>query len=75
MERMEIMIKTLIESILGIYEPVVTDIYSTTEPYEYIGSQVANGAAGVDWVYIAGCIMLALTLYCVFRIIGSLFNA
>lgn len=69
------MIKTLIESILGVYEPVMTDIYSLTEPYEYIGSQVANGASGVDWVYIAGILMLALTLYCVFRIIGSLFNA
>lgn len=68
------MIKELVISILGEYEPVMTDVYTTSAPFEYVGSVVASGAAGVDWVYVGGLVLLALTLYSVFRIIGGVLS-
>lgn len=66
------MIKNIVFQILGDYTPVMTDSYTTDGAF--LGTEVAFGMAGVDWPFIAGCVLLALTLYCVFRIIGSVIN-
>lgn len=66
------MIKDIVFSILGEYTPVMTDSYTTDGMFN--GSVVASGAAGVDWPFIGGLVLLALTLYCVFRIIGAVMN-
>lgn len=62
------MMKDLVINIFGSYEPIYTDVVTTDGA---IQSVVASGAAGVDWVYVAGVAIFALTLFCVFRIIGS----
>lgn len=60
--------RALIETIFGVYSPVMTDIYN--EAGEYVGSAVASGASGVDWTYIGGVVLFALVLYCFFRLLG-----
>lgn len=64
------MMRDLIESIFGTYQPVYTDSYTTDGAF--LGTVVADGAAGVDWMYIAGVVLFAITLYSLFRIIGGL---
>jgi hypothetical protein len=51
--------KTVIESIFGVYMPIVD------------GEGVALiGVAGVDWSYIAGVVLFAITLLCFFKLVG-----
>lgn len=64
------MMKDIIINIFGEYTPVYTDSYTTDGVFN--GTVVASGAAGVDWTYIGGVVLFAISLYCVFRIIGSL---
>lgn len=60
--------RTLIQTIFGIYTPITTDVFN--DMGEYVGSTVAAGAAGVDWTYIGGVVLFALVLYCFFRLLG-----
>lgn len=82
------MMKSLLESIFGTYEPVVYEFTSKFlqqnqelidgEVYTYDSVQtvtnevVASGAAGVDWPYVLGVLGFFLVVYCIFRIIGGL---
>lgn len=63
------MIKATLAQILGTYEPVLTDVLDAEGAV--IGRVVAQGVAGVDWLYVASAIMLALAVYSVFRIVGG----
>ena len=60
--------RTLIETIFGVYRPVMTDVFNDVG--DYVGSTVAAGAAGVDWTYIGGVVLFAIVLYCFFRLLG-----
>ena len=68
--------KDLIITIFGTYSPVMT-----TQSYVVPGvegstlesvSVVACGLAGVDWPWVAGVFLFALTLYSFFRLVGVL---
>lgn len=65
-------IKTLIESILGIYDPIYTDVYDDTGAV--IGQQIAQGVAGVDWTFVIGGLIFGITLYCILRMIGGVIS-
>lgn len=57
----------LIVSLFGEYNPITyVDVNDV--------SIIPNGLAGVDWVYLTGVLLFALTLYCVFRCIGGIFK-
>lgn len=60
--------KDLIVTIFGEYTPVTYDVLDADGSVLY--QAVAGGAAGVDWPYVAGVLLFALTLYSVFRIFG-----
>lgn len=60
--------KSLILEIFGSYTPVMTDSYTTDGAFN--GSVVASGMAGVDFPWIAGFVLFALCVYCVFRLVG-----
>ena len=51
--------RTVIESIFGVYVPVVN-----TE------GVALEGMAGVDWPYIAGVVLFAIVLLCFFKLVG-----
>ena len=58
------MIKTLLISIFGSYEPV-----------SYLNGDVSvipSGASGVDWAWVSGVCLFGLTLYCLFRLLGGI---
>lgn len=59
--------KDLIVSLFGSYEPVT---YVDTNGLDII----PDGLSGVDWVFLSGVILFAITLYCVFRVIGGVFK-
>lgn len=61
--------KDLIESIFGVYTPVMTESELSDGT---IVSVVADGAAGVDWAYILGVLGFFLVVYCILRIIGGI---
>lgn len=69
MKSMITTIKALIETILGVYVPIYTDVYDETGTV--IGQAVAQGVAGVDWTFVIGGIIFAVTLYCILRMIGG----
>lgn len=59
--------KTVIQSILGTYEPVT---------YSQAGVDIIPaGLAGCDWEYIFGAILFTLTVYLTLRLIGVLFKS
>ena len=63
-------LKEIIISIFGTYEPVTYEVYnSVTDSYDTV---IASGMAGVDWAFIAGVLLFGITSFCVFRIIGGI---
>lgn len=73
-------IRQWIESVLGVYQPVTytakaiaingEGTYATTS-----WTEVAHGVAGLDWGYICTAIVLVVTIYSVFRLLGVLLQA
>lgn len=74
-------IRAWLESILGEYEPItytvktlVADpVIGGTEQVSY--TKVADGLAGLDWSYIFTALLLLVTIYSVFRLLGVLLQA
>ena len=64
--------RALIESIFGVYTPVTYDVLGADGAVLY--TAVADGAAGVDWPYVAGTFLFALVLYSFFRLLGVVFK-
>lgn len=61
---------TFLSSVLGSYEPVTYEVYnSVSAQYDTV---IASGLAGVDWPYLSAVLILAITVYSVFRCIGGL---
>lgn len=71
-------LKDLIISIFGEYVPVMTDMPVTEiingEEVTTIYTVVANGAAGLDWSWIAGVALFGIVLYSLFRLLGVFFK-
>lgn len=69
-------LKSVIVSIFGEYEPVMTtgtvtetvDNVTTTTLYD----TVADGAAGVDYEWIAGVFLFGILLFCLMRLLGGI---
>lgn len=57
---------------------IIISLFGTYTPVTYSdGNNVAvipNGLAGVDWPWLGGLLLFALTLYCVLRILGGAFK-
>lgn len=69
--------KNLIFSLFGAYEPVtvIEHVWNPlTEEYELF-TRYADGLAGLDWTWIAGVGLFALTLYCVFKLVGGVIKS
>lgn len=62
----------ILASIFGTYAPVTTEV-AVTEADGTITTvtQVAAGMAGVDWPYVLGVLLFAVTLYSFFRLVGT----
>ena len=59
--------------LFGTYTPrtqTITETYSDGSTVSY--SEIVPGLAGLDWSYIVAVVLFALSLYCVFRVIGGL---
>ncbi|MDO4957599.1 MAG: hypothetical protein Q4E60_11360 [Bacteroidales bacterium] len=70
------MMLELMQSIFGTYTPnTYTEVSTnlTTGELEY-AEVIASGAAGVDWEYIGGVFLFGLAMFCVFRLIGTIFK-
>lgn len=72
--------RALIVSIFGTYTPVTYQYEFSqwdvaTEQYITMrATKIADGMAGVDWTFIAGVAIFAITLFCVLRIIGAVIS-
>lgn len=68
---------SIIERLFGTYVPVsypVTEMVwdSANEQFITVTNYVTpSGAAGVNWSYVAGVMLFAITLYSLFRLIGG----
>lgn len=64
-------LKTVINNIIGAYVPHTYD-YVTSDGA--IVSIIPNGISGVDIEYLGALVLLAITIYCIFRLVGVLVN-
>lgn len=63
-------IRDFLISVLGSYEPVTYQVYdAAADAYVDV---VANGLAGVDWLYVGSLFLLVVVIYCVLKCIGGL---
>lgn len=65
----------LITALFGSYTPrtqTVTEHLSDGSTVTY--TEVVPGIAGLDWPWIVSAVLFAMSLYCVFRMIGGLFK-
>lgn len=59
--------------ILGEYEPPTYDlIYQITDDTTIVQHVIPDGAAGLDWQYVICGVLLVITIYSVFRLLGVL---
>ena len=62
-------------SVFGLYEPIMTTHVTTTssasEVTQVLTTGVADGAAGVDYEFLAGVFLFLILLYCVLRLFGG----
>lgn len=70
----------LIYRIFGQYNPVTYT--ETVEVWDEVNQTfltiqndiIPSGLSGVDWPWLAGVVLFAITLYSFFRLIGGIFN-
>ena len=65
----------LLTSMFGTYSPrtqTVTEHLSDGSTVTY--TEVVPGLAGLDWPWVASVALFAMSLYCIFRMIGGLFR-
>lgn len=64
--------KELIEVLFGEYVPVSYEtVVETADGFTSV-DVIPSGLSGVDWQYVLGIGLFALTLYCAFRILGGI---
>lgn len=61
--------------ILGTYTPVTYQTTRIVEGVEVVEDVVAQGSAGVDWQYIICGLLLLVTIYSTFRLLGILLQS
>lgn len=61
--------------ILGEYTPVTYQVSKIVDGVEVYEDVVAQGFAGVDWQYIICGMLLLVTIYSVFRLLGILLQS
>ena len=64
--------RDLIQTIFGVYTPVTYEVLGADGAVLY--TAVADGAAGVDWTYVAGVFLFSIVLYSFFRLLGVVFK-
>lgn len=68
-------LKLAFTTIFGLYEPITTTHVTTTssasEVTQVLTTGVADGAAGVDYEYLAGVFLFSILLFCVLRLLGG----
>lgn len=65
------MIKTVIASLFGSYVPITYDILASDGA---VCSVIPDGLSGVDWLWLGGFSLFALTFYCTMRIVGGILS-
>lgn len=62
-----------VSALLGEYQPrTVTVSTYLTDGSVVLSEEPVLGLAGLDWDWLAGVVLFALALYCIFRMIGGL---
>lgn len=64
-----------LSDILGEYTPVTYQITKLIDGQEVVEDVVAQGFAGVDWQYIICGMLLLVTIYSTFRLLGILLES
>ena len=68
-------LKSLVTSIFGEYTPVASTTVITqtvdNDTYQYLIETVPDGAAGVDYEWLAGVFLFGILLYCLMRLLGG----
>lgn len=64
-----------LSGILGTYTPVTYQVTKVIDGQEIVEDVVAQGLAGVDWQYVLCGLLLLLTIYSVFRLLGILLQS
>lgn len=64
-----------LSGILGTYTPVTYQVIKVIDGQEIVEDVVAQGLAGVDWQYVLCGLLLLLTIYSVFRLLGILLQS
>lgn len=62
-------LKQLIIDLFGSYTPIT---YQIEDSSGNLLEVIPSGSAGVDWTWIAGVLLFALTFYCIMRIVGGI---
>ena len=81
MNEIVVTIRSWLASILGTYSPVTYEEVVLVPDVANGGAltrtftRVADGLAGVDYEYIFTALLLLVTVYCVFRLLGVLLSA
>lgn len=72
-------LKLAFQSLFGVYQPVMTTHVTVTssaaEVSQVLTTGVADGAAGIDYEYLAGVFLFSLLLYCVLRLFGGVMKS
>lgn len=65
---------TWLRSFFGVYTPPTYTVtqYDAEGSIVSVASVIPDGAAGVDWQYIAGVIIFAIVVWVFFRTLGGL---
>ena len=62
-------LKQLIIDLFGSYSPIT---YQIEDSSGNLLDVIPSGSAGVDWAWIAGVLLFALSFYCIMRIVGGI---
>lgn len=71
-------LKAVIRSVFGTYQPNMTTAAITEtvdgETVTTLVDVVADGAAGVDYEYLAGVLLFGIMLFCLFKLLGGILS-
>lgn len=71
----EALLPTMLEQIFGHYQPLTQEVkHYFPDGSSFLSTEYVEGAAGLDYTYIASVVIFIIALYCVFRIIGGVFK-
>lgn len=53
---------------------IITQLFGAYTPLTDSNGLIISGVSGINFTWLSGVLLFALTLYCVFRIIGGIFK-